>query len=132
VICVAVSLGAGLAILAVRDVDVALTGDHTLTLVVGPIAASVLGAMLGVAVGTLIRNQVGAIAALAAYAIAVDALLFAAVPSVGRYLPGKAGDALTGRPVEDLLTPGQGAVVFVAWALAFVAAATVRNARSDV
>ena len=64
--------------------------------------------MLGVAIGTLIRNQVGAIVALAAYAIVVDGLLFAALPSLARYLPGKAGDALTGRPVEDLLAPGTG------------------------
>ena len=55
--------------------------------------------MIGVAVGALIRNQVGAIVALAAYAFAVDAVLFAAAPSVGRYLPGKAGDGLAGRPV---------------------------------
>ena len=88
--------------------------------------------MLGVAVGTLIRNQVGAIVALVAYAFLVDAVLFAAVPSVGRYLPGKAGDALAGRPVEHLLAPGAGAAVLVAWTLAFVAAATVRDERSDV
>ena len=44
-------------------------------------------------------------------------MLFAAVPSVGRYLPGKAGDALAGQPVEHLLTPGLGAAVLVAWTL---------------
>ena len=132
VTCVGVSFGAGLAILAVRNVDLELTGAHALTLVFGPSGASALGAMLGVAIGTLIRNQVGAIVALAAYAIVVDSLLFAALPSLARYLPGKAGDALTGRPVEDLLTPGLGAAVLVAWTLAFVAAATLRNDRSDV
>ena len=57
-----------------------------------------LGALIGVAVGALIRNQVGAIVAVAAYAFAVDAVLFAAAPSVGRYLPGKAGDGLAGLP----------------------------------
>ena len=132
VLCVGVCFGAGFAILAAREVNLALTGDHTLALVGGPVGASVLGAMLGVAVGTLVRNQVGAIVALAAYAIAVDALLFAAAPSVGRFLPGKAGDALTGRPVEDLLAPGLGAAVLVAWTVTLVAAATVRNARTDI
>ena len=132
VICVGVTFGAGFAALAVRDVDFALTGAHTLLLVLGPIAAAVLSAMAGVAVGTLIRNQAGAIVALAAYALLVDAVLFAAVPSVGRYLPGKAGDSLAGRPDELLLAPGLGAAVLIAWALAFVAAATMRNDRSDV
>ena len=95
VICVVLTFGAGVAVFAVRDVDVTLTGAHTLLLVAGPIVASIVSAVIGVAVGTLIRNQVGAIVALAAYALLVDAVL-------------------------------------IAWSLAFLAAATVRNDRSDV
>ena len=132
VICVSVAFGGGLAVLAARDVDVALTGTHTFTLVAGPIAGAALGALLGVAVGALIRNQAGAIVALAAYALIVDALLFSAIPSIGRFLPGKAGDALTGLPTEHLLTPAGGGAVLAAWTLAFIAAATVRNDRSDI
>ena len=131
VVCMGVSLCGGLAILAARDVNVALTGADTLALVFGAAAAAALGGMLGVTVGALIRNQVGAIVAVVAYAFLVDAVLFAAVPSVGRYLPGKAGDALAGQPVEHLLTPGPGAAVLVAWTLVFTAVATARTERSD-
>ena len=88
--------------------------------------------MLGVTVGALIRNQVGAIVALFAYILAVDAVLYAAVPSVGRFLPSQADNALAGLPDEDLLTPGLGAAVAVAWTLAFIAMATLRTDRSDV
>jgi ABC-type transport system involved in multi-copper enzyme maturation permease subunit len=132
VVCVGVTFAAGIALLAARDVDIALTGSHILVLVAGPIGAAMVSAMIGVAVGTLIRNQAGAVVALAAYALLVDAVLFAAAPSVGRYLPGKAGDALAGRPDELLLAPGLGAAVLIVWALALLAAATVRNDRSDV
>lgn len=132
VVCVVVAFGAGLSILAARDVEVALTGTQTLVLVFGPVATSALSAMLGVTVGALIRNQVGAIVALSVYSLAVDALLFAAVPSVGRYLPGQAGNALSGLPTEDLLSPGLGAAVAVAWTLVFIAMATLRMDRSDV
>ena len=132
VLCVALAFGVGLAVLAARDVEVVLTSGDVLELVSGSVACSLLSAMVGVAVGALIRNQVGAIVAVVAYSFAVDAVLFAAVPSVGRYLPGKAGDALAGRPVEDLLQPGIGALVLAAWTLALVAAASVRNERSDV
>jgi ABC-type transport system involved in multi-copper enzyme maturation permease subunit len=132
VVCVGLSVGVGRAILAARDVNVALTGSDALALVFGTIAATVLGALLGVAVGTLIRNQVGSIVAVVVYAFVIDALLFAAVPSVGRYLPGKAGDGLSGQGVEHLLTPGVGAAVLGAWTLAFIAIASLRNARSDV
>ena len=63
---------------------------------------------------------------------ALDAILFAAVPSAGRYLPGKVSDALAGLPTDHLLTPGVGAAVNAAWTVTFIAVATVRNDRSDV
>jgi ABC-type transport system involved in multi-copper enzyme maturation permease subunit len=132
VVCVAATFGAGIGLLAVRGVDVALTGPHILVLVLGPLASSMVSAMIGVAAGTLIRNQAGAVVALAAYALLVDAVLFAAVPSVGRYLPGKAGDALAGRPDALLLAPGAGAAVLIGWAIAFLLAAMVWIDRRDV
>jgi hypothetical protein len=132
VVCLVVSFGVGLALLAARNVDIALTGVHAFELVFGTVAASALIAMLGVTVGALIRNQVGAIGALAAYIIGVETLLFATVPSVGRYLPGQAANALAGLPTEDLLVPFSGAVVLIAWTLVFVALATLRTDRSDV
>ncbi|HSE80661.1 MAG TPA: ABC transporter permease [Gaiellaceae bacterium] len=132
VVCMALSLGAGLAILSARGVDVAPGGADFVALAAGTTAAAALSALLGVAIGALIRNQVGAIVAVVAYAFLIDATLFAAVPGVGRYLPGKAGDALAGQPVEHLLSPALGALVLAAWTVALVAAATVRNDRSDV
>ncbi len=132
VICVGLSFGVGRAILAARDVPVVLSTAEMIELVLGTIATTVLGATLGIAIGTLIRNQVGAIAAVVAYAFVLDALLFASLPSVGRYLPGKAGDALSGRGVEHLLAPGVGAAVLIAWTLAFVAMAAMRDAHRDV
>jgi ABC-2 type transport system permease protein len=132
VVCVVAALGTGLAILAARGAGVALTGTHAAALFAGPLVAAPLGAMLGVAIGALIRHQAGAIAAVAVYAVLIDALLFSAVPSVARYLPGKAGDALTGRPVEHLLAPGAGAAVLAAWTLVFIATAIVRTDRTDI
>jgi ABC-2 type transport system permease protein len=132
VACTAVSFGAGLSILAARDVDYAVTGAHTLTLVVGTLAASAFSGMMGVTIGALIRNQVGAIVALAGYSVVVDTLLFTTVPSVGRFLPGEALNALAGLPDAELLSPALGAVVVLAWTAAFVAAATARTARSDI
>lgn len=131
-VCLGVSFAAGYTILSVRGVDVTLTNAHVPALTLGALGGAALGGMLGVAVGTLIRNQAGAIVALLAYGFAIDAALFAAVPSLGRFLPGKAGDALTGQPVEHLLAPGWGALVLAAWTAILVAASMVRNDRSDV
>lgn len=128
----AISFGAGFALLGVRGVDVALTTEHALTIGFGAVGASILSALVGVALGWLVRNQTAAIVALLAYAVVLDAGLFAAIPDAGRYLPGKAGDALAGRPVDDLLAPLAGALVLALWALAFVTAAVVRATRADV
>jgi hypothetical protein len=132
VACVAVAFAAGHVILAVRDVDVALEGGDVLALTLGAGLGAALGGLIGVAVGALIRNQVGAIVAVAAYAFAVDAVLFAAAPAAGRYLPGKAGDGLAGLPDPDLLAPGAGGAVMAAWTLAFVLAAAWRTDHTDV
>jgi ABC-type transport system involved in multi-copper enzyme maturation permease subunit len=132
VVCIALSLAAGLAILAARGVEPVPSSADLIALAAGAIAAAALSALLGVAIGALIRNQVGAIIAVVAYAFLVDATLFAAAPDVGRFLPGKAGDALAGQPVDHLLSPGAGALALIAWMLAFVLAATLRTERSDV
>ncbi len=131
-VCAALSFATGLALLSARGAELALTGPHALALALGPLVAAALSAVLGVAIGALIRNQAGAIVALAAYAFLVDAALFGAAPGVGRYLPGKAGDAIAGRADESLLAPAVGVAVLLAWTLAFVVAATVRTDRSDV
>ena len=130
--CVAASFAVTHAVLAARGIEPGLTAEHVLVLALGPVGAAVLSAAAGVAVGALFRNQVAALAALAAYALAVDAVLFGALPEAGRYLPGKAGDALAGRPDELLLAPGAGAAVLAAWALVLVVAAVLRTERSDV
>jgi hypothetical protein len=131
-ISVALCFASAFVVFAERDIDWALTGSHVLVLVVGPIAASAITAMLGVTIGALIRNQVGAIVALAVYALAVESLLFAVAPSVGRFSPAQAASSLGGMPDDYLLAPAVGAMVLVAWVLAFAAAASVRTHRSDI
>lgn len=131
IIGVALSFAAGLAVLAARDVDVALSGTNAFVLVVGPVAASVLTAMVGVTIGALVRNQVGAILTLVVYALVIESVVFAASPSVGRFTPAQAASALGGMPDEGLLAPGAGAAVLLLWTVAFVVAAAVRTDRAD-
>jgi len=129
---VAAAFGAGEAILLGRDIGFAVSEGHVAALVVGTIVGSALCAMIGVAVGALIRNQVGAIIALAAYSLAVDAVLFAAVPSLGRYLPAQASNAFAGLTGADLLSPAAGAAVLSAWTIALAAFAVLRTERTDI
>jgi ABC-type transport system involved in multi-copper enzyme maturation permease subunit len=132
VVCLTVAFGTSLTILSVRDVDLALSGGQLVGIASGVVITSGFSAMLGVTVGALIRNQVGAIIAMAVYSLAIDALLFTTVPSIGRFLPGQAGNALSGLPDDDLLAPGAGALVIVAWTAALIVGAVVRSDRSDI
>lgn len=132
VVCLTVAFGTSLTILSVRDVDLALSGGQLVAIATGVVVTSGFSAMLGVTVGALIRNQVGAIVAMAVYSLAIDALLFTSVPSIGRFLPGQAGNALSGLPDDDLLAPGAGALVIVAWTAVLIFGAAVRSDRSDI
>ena len=76
--------------------------------------------------------EAGAIVAVVAYAFLIDATLFAALPSISRFLPGKAGYALAGSSVDHLLMPAVGGAVLVALTSAFVVAASLRNDRTDI
>ncbi len=129
---VVIAFGAGGAVLVARDVDFVVSRGHVAAIVVGTIVGSALCAMIGAAVGALIRNQVGAIIVLVAYSLAVDAVLFASVPALGRFLPAQASNAFAGLTGPDLLSPAAGAVVLAAWTIVFAAFAFVRSERTDI
>ncbi len=131
-ICVAVAFAGGGALLWGRHVGFALGSGHAVTVLVGTVVGCLLCAGIGTAVGALVRNQVGAIVALAAWAMVVEALLEASVSGVARYLPGAASDALAGLPTEQLVAPVTGGLVLAAWAAALAIAAHVRTGCSDV
>ena len=132
VVGVALSFAAGFAALAVRDVDFVVSGGYMALAAGGTIAACTLCAMVGLAIGALIRHQVAAIIFLAAWFLTFEQILFNAAPEVGRYLPGKATSALGGVTTPHLLSPPLGGVALVVWTVAFVALGMARTERSDI
>ena len=90
---VALGFGIGAVALHARGVPFALTGGQTALLIGGGLAAVALWGMIGVAVGAIVRSQVGTIVGLLAWGLIVDGLLFPFVPSVGRYSPNRAENA---------------------------------------
>jgi energy-coupling factor transporter ATP-binding protein EcfA2 len=95
------------------------------------ICAGLWGA-IGVAVGALIRNQVGAIIAVLAWGFVAENLLFGLVPAVGRFGPFHAGDALVGLATAHLLPATPGGLVLVAWAAALSLVGIPLAVRRDV
>jgi ABC-2 type transport system permease protein len=103
-------------------------GDAEVWLILaGALAYTTLFAILGVALGVLIRNQVLAISAALAWLAVIEHTLVNLVPDLGRWLPVAAGQAIVRTNLDGLLTPLAGAALLSAYAAA-IAAAGVRVA----
>jgi ABC-2 type transport system permease protein len=110
-----VGFAIGYAILDARGISFSLSGGNVTLLILGTLAATALWAGIGVGFGAIVRNQVGAVIGLLAWGFVVDNLLFGLVPSVGRFTPTRAQDALIGLTTDHLLSPTAGGLVLVAW-----------------
>ncbi len=90
----AVSRTVGYAILDGRGITVVLGSGDMLLLTLGGLAGAALWGAIGTGLGAIIHTQVGGVIALLAWGLVVDNLLFGLAPSVGRYMPTRASDAL--------------------------------------
>jgi ABC-2 type transport system permease protein len=111
------------ATLAVGAADVVLTVPAT-------VVYTALFAVVGVALGALVRNQVAAVAGALAWLAIVEHTLVNLVPSIGRWLPVGAGQAIVRTPIDGLLSPPAGIAVLTAYAVALsVTAIRVERSR---
>lgn len=116
-----------------------LGGDNAKVLVGAAIAAALYG-VIGVSVGALVPNQIGAISGLLAYMFVIEGIL-ATVPAtqdtVYRYLPGGASAALytyTEIPGQgtDYLSPVGGGALLVGYVLVLALLAYLFSTRREV
>ena len=126
------SVGVGGVILDERGISVALSHhDHTL-ITIGTLIGTALWGGIGVGLGMIVRNQVGAIIGILAWGFVIQNLLFNLVPSVGRWTPDQAQNGLMGLTDAHLLDPGVGGATLVFWTIVICAAGAVMAARRDV
>lgn len=109
------------------------------TLLGAAIASALYGA-IGVGLGALIGNQIGAIVALLAYTFIVEGMLagFSATQKIYAYLPGGASQALYAQSstrhtmMPFLLPPWAGALLIVGYGVLFAALALLLTTRREV
>jgi uncharacterized membrane protein len=102
-------------IFKIRGVDIVMSGANVTELIVGAIVGTALWGAIGVGVGAIVPNQVGAVIALLAWGFVVENLVFGFLPKIGRFLPVHASDAMMG-PIQDKLLPGNaGILVVMGW-----------------
>jgi ABC-2 type transport system permease protein len=98
----------------------------------GGVASATLSALLGVAIGAVLRNQVVAIITVLAVQAGVESVAFQASTSVGRWLPGRAAEALRQLPTDGLLSWRMGALALAAWVVGLLVAGAARTLRNDI
>ncbi|MCL3819556.1 ABC transporter permease [Aeromicrobium wangtongii] len=127
-----VAFFAGQALIASGDIDTVSLGDPgVLRAVIGAGAFLTGTALMGLAIGTLLRSTAGAISVLFAIIFLVPALGTIMLPAGSRdqvlqYLPSIAGSSFTAvAPEASILSPAAGAAVFAAWIVVPLLAAAV-------
>lgn len=128
----ALGFAIGYAALAGRGIHLTLGGGQITLLLLGTFAATALWGAIGVGIGAIVRSQVGAIIGLLAWGFVAENLLFAFVPSVGRFGPVHAQDALMGLTTNHLLNAPIGGLTLVAWPAVLALVGITLVARRDV
>jgi ABC-2 type transport system permease protein len=126
----------GQEILARKNAGVSITDPGVLRAVLGAVLYLTLIGVIGVGVGAIVRHTAGAVAILFAVLLVVPGLVML-LPSpwndnVTKYLPGAAGEAMAAvTHFPNLLGPGQGLVVFCAYAAVTLVVGGVVLSRRD-
>ncbi len=122
----------GMMILKIRGVSIVMSGANIAELLVGAVVGTALWGVIGVAVGAVFPNQVGAVISLLAWGFVVENLVFGFLPKLGRFLPVHAADAMMGQ-IEPKLLPGDvGTIILIAWCFALAGVGVVLLKRRDV
>jgi hypothetical protein len=106
-----------------KDVHVNLFGGDVAPVLAGGIAATALYALVGVGLGSVVRNQTAAIVGSLVWLFVLEGTLVVVVPRVGRWFPGGAAAALSAASTANggLLPMWGGALLFMAYGLVFAA-----------
>jgi ABC-2 type transport system permease protein len=123
-------------LLSARDIDTGGSTSDVLELIAGNTAAAALFAAVGIGLGALIRNQVGAIIGALGWIFLVEPLL-GIIPGfddvITKWFPSGAANATAGTATsDDALGQVPAGLLLAAYAAAFLAAGIVMMRRRDV
>lgn len=109
------------------------TGEPDVWLIMGgAVLYSAIFALIGVALGSVIRNLVVAVMGALAWVLLVEQLLITAAASPHtKWLPAAAGQAIVRSPATGLLTPTTGVAVLLAYGIVIGLAGVAITTRRD-
>lgn len=133
---VAFASGAGLASvwLLVKGATVAVAWGPMFVIAAKAVLAGILWAALGVGVGVAIQHQVAAIVSSFLWLLMVEGLIGNFAPSVAKFLPQHAADAMAGIAAGNalLVAPMLGGLLLLGWAVLSTGLGAVLLERRDI
>lgn len=122
--------------LAARGIHIQLSAGDYLQLLAGGAGAGALFATIGVGVGAVVRQQVGAVVGLCVWLLLIETTLIGNVPSAGKFAPGAAAGAIAGaiqtQSASKLVAPVVGVVLLAVYAAIAAGAGVITTTRRDV
>jgi ABC-2 type transport system permease protein len=120
--------------LAQRNIDLGAHSTDILVVLAGGIAATALGALMGVGLGALMTNQTLAVTATLVWVLVVESLLGSFAPGVGRFFPGGTASAMSSvaPPSGAALPFWIAGLLFAGYALVAAEAGTRLVVRRDI
>jgi len=131
-IATATAAAVGALAFAARDIPSQLNSGDYAQLIAGGALASALWAVIGLGIGSVVRNQVGAIVGIFIWLQIVENLLIDSVPDVSRYMPGSLAQAIAGSQIGALGSPTVALLFLLGYAGVVLLIGTSRVVRSDV
>jgi ABC-2 type transport system permease protein len=129
---IALSYGIGAICLSARGISSSFDGRDVAWLLVGSIVGTGFWGTIGVGLGAIVRNQIGAVIGLLAWSFVVESILFGLVPSVGRFTIVQSQNAFQGSTADHLLQPFAGGLVMVAWTVVLAVVGLVLTQQREV
>lgn len=131
---VALTLVLAFPLLRLRGVETLAAGVDVPAILLAGLVTLALYAIVGVAVGALLRNQIAAVVGALVWVLVVEALVINLLPEIGKWFPGGAASAMVQANVTtgDLLPPWGGGLVFLAYGLVLAFAAQLLTVRRDI
>lgn len=109
-----------------------LTAGDVVDVSVGGILTCALAAAVGVGLGALVRNQVGAVVGALVYLLILEPVLQGVAGRVYAYTVGGTSTALSGGDFDDALKPVVAGLLLLAWAVVVGALAVAADRVRDV
>ena len=131
-VAVAAGLLVGGSLLKARDFPFEYGGAGFWRAVVGSVAVTAIYGLVGLGLGALLRSPAAAITIFVVWVLIVEGIVYALVPTVGKFAPFQAGAQLSSiDPVDPGLGPLWGGLLFAGFALALLAAGTMIVMKHD-